>query len=298
MAYKIETQKITSQIELEPLSGSRLTLRGINWREFPWWFAALIIIAVATFILVATQPNFNEAFNFIVAGLSVSVTVTLSAFVFALVLGLLSGLGRISDNVVARNVSTLYVELIRGVPMLVLIFFIALVLVPGMIKAVNGIGTGLVEAGWVNLGNSLLAVEIKDIPMTFRAIIALSITYGAFLAEVFRAGIQSIDRGQMEAARSQGMSYGQAMRYVILPQAIRNVLPALGNDFISMLKDSSLVSVLAVRDITQVARLYAGHSFRFDEAYTTLAILYLTMTVSLSLILKMVERRYCQNVRG
>ncbi|MEX1071307.1 MAG: ABC transporter permease subunit, partial [Anaerolineales bacterium] len=98
-------------------------------------------------------------------------------------------------------------------------------------------------------------------------------------------------RGQMEAARSLGMSYGQAMRHVVLPQAIRNVLPALGNDFIAMVKDSSLVSVLAVRDITQVARLYAGRSFRFREAYTILAVLYLTMTLLLSFVVQMIERR-------
>ena len=125
--------------------------------------------------------------------------------------------------------------------------------------------------------------------MNARAVSALAITYGAFLAEIFRAGIESIGKGQMEAARSQGMSYVQAMRYIILPQAVRNVLPALGNDFISMLKDSSLVSVLAVRDITQVTRLYTGQTFRYVEAYTTLAVLYLTMTVILSLLVKTIE---------
>ena len=131
--------------------------------------------------------------------------------------------------------------------------------------------------------------------MTGRAIAALSVTYGAFLAEIFRAGIQSIGRGQMEAARSLGMSYGQAMRYVILPQAVRNVLPALGNDFVAMVKDSSLVSVLAVRDITQMARLHAGRSFRFRESYITLAVMYLTMTVALSLLVQFVERRLRKN---
>jgi polar amino acid transport system permease protein len=176
--------------------------------------------------------------------------------------------------------------------MLVLIFFIALVLVPGIINGINALGAALSNIGIGSIGSFFSAVAIRDIPMALRAVIALSITYGAFLAEVFRAGIQSISRGQMEAARSQGMSYGQAMRYVILPQAIRNVLPALGNDFISMLKDSSLVSVLAVRDITQVAKLYAGHSFRFQQAYISLAILYLVMTVSLSLLVKVIERRY------
>jgi polar amino acid transport system permease protein len=127
--------------------------------------------------------------------------------------------------------------------------------------------------------------------MNARAIIALAVTYGAYLAEIFRAGIQSIARGQMEAARSLGMSYGQAMRYVILPQAVRNVLPALGNDFVAMVKDSSLVSVLAVRDITQVSRLYAGSTFRFRESYVTLAVMYLTITVLLSLLVQLLERR-------
>ncbi len=127
---------------------------------------------------------------------------------------------------------------------------------------------------------ALSALTNQAVPMNVRAIIALSVTYGAFLAEIFRAGIQSIGRGQMEAARSLGMSYGQAMRHVILPQAVRNVLPALGNDFVAMVKDSSLVSVLAVRDITQVATLYAGSTFRFREAYITLSVLYLTMTVA------------------
>jgi polar amino acid transport system permease protein len=164
--------------------------------------------------------------------------------------------------------------------MLVLIFFIALVGVPALTSAVQKLGI------W-NLQNN-------EIPMNLRAIVALSFTYGAFTAEVFRAGIQSIGKGQMEAARSQGMSYWQAMRYIILPQAVRNVMPALGNDFISMLKDSSLVSVLAVRDITQVARLYAGQTFRFPEAYTTLAAIYLTMTVLLSLLVKALEKRYHQ----
>ncbi len=145
--------------------------------------------------------------------------------------------------------------------MLVLIFFIALVGVPIVVDGLQLFGVWLVENGVVSIGSALSSFKNNTISMNFRAITALSITYGAFSAEIFRAGIQSIGKGQMEAARSQGMSYGQAMRFVILPQAIRNVLPALGNDFVSMLKDSSLVSVLAVRDITQIARLYAGRSF-------------------------------------
>ena len=182
-----------------------------------------------------------------------------------------------SKNIIFNNIATFYVEFIRGIPMLVLIFFIGLVGVPTAISWLNELGFTLITN--------------KDISTYSRAIAALSITYGAFLAEIFRAGIQSIGKGQMEAARSQGMSFGQTMRYVILPQAIRNVLPALGNDFVAMVKDSSLVSLLAVGDITYEAKLYSGSSFRFKEAYTILTILYLMMTVALSSLLRVFERR-------
>ncbi|MCK4452259.1 MAG: amino acid ABC transporter permease [Anaerolineae bacterium] len=269
--------------------GKRLT-------EFPWWFLAMILIAIWTGYFIFTRDNYREAFEFILIGLSATVVTSLVSYAIALVLGLLAGLGRISRSVVFNNLATLYVELIRGIPMLVLIFFIALVGVPIVMEGINALGEWLNSLGLTLIGNFLISIEQKAISMSVRAIVALSVTYGAFLAEIFRAGIQSITRGQMEAARSLGMSYGQAMRHIILPQAIRNVLPALGNDFVAMVKDSSLVSVLAVRDITQVARLYAGRSFRFREAYITLSVLYLTMTVTLSLVMRFVERRLRRHV--
>jgi polar amino acid transport system permease protein len=290
-------QNIIGVSSLEELNPASLSLKHINWKEFPWWFAALVVIAAGTLAVILLSPSFNEAFMTILPGIGVTVSATLLAFAFAVVLGLITGLGRISSKVLPKNIATLYVELVRGVPMLVLIFFIALVLVPTFVRGSNALGIALSDAGVLADNNFLATFSIRSIPMFARAVIALSLTYGAFLAEVFRAGIQSISKGQMEAARSQGMSYGQAMRYIILPQAIRNVLPALGNDFISMLKDSSLVSILAVRDITQTARLYAGHSFRFNESYVSLAVLYLTMTVSLSLVIKIIERRMAKNER-
>ena len=183
----------------------------------------------------------------------------------------------------------------RGIPMLVSIFFIALVLVPGAVNLMGLLGAKLAEIGLTGIGRALASANNRAISMSLRAVIALSITYGAYSAEIFRAGIQSVHPGQMEAARSQGLSHGQAMWYVVLPQAVRNVLPAIGNDFIAMLKDSSLVSVLAVRDVTQIARLYAGHSFRFPEAYTTLSVMYLTMTIMLSLVVKLIEKRISTN---
>ncbi len=236
-----------------------------------------------------------KSFGFIWQGIGVTITTSLAAYAIALVLGLIAGLGRISHNVIIKNIFTLYVELIRGIPMLVVIFYIALVGVPAGVELLKGLGEWLTSIGLAGIGASLAAIDNQGVPMTLRAIIALSVTYGAFQAEIFRAGIQSIGRGQMEAARSLGMSYWQAMRYIILPQAIRNVLPALGNDFIAMVKDSSLVSVLAVRDLTQVARLYAGRSFRYPEAYTVLAVLYLTMTLILSLFVKLLEKRMFKN---
>lgn len=261
-------------------------------RELPWWFVALCLIAVLTVILITTNPRYQEAFGFIRIGLGMTISTTLISFCIALGIGLLAGFGRISQNVVIKNISTLYVELIRGIPMMVLIFFIALVGVPAVVDGVHSLGATLVSNGFGWLGNIFARLENKNISMNSRAIVALAVTYGAFLAEIFRAGIQSIGKGQMEAARSEGMTYTQAMRYIILPQAVRNMLPALGNDFISMLKDSSLVSVLAVRDITQVARLYTGQTFHYQEGYIILASMYLTMTVILSLLVKGLERRY------
>ncbi|MEA2007921.1 MAG: amino acid ABC transporter permease [Chloroflexota bacterium] len=276
---------------VEPIIDDEEASMGEHLRNFPWWFLAIIFIAIGAFFVISSNENYNAAFNFIKIGLAITIRTTLIAYSIALTFGLLAGLGRISKNIVLNNIARLYVELIRGIPILVLIFFIALVGVPSLINGLNSIGEWLNDSGVSFLSKPFLAITNQDISMSARAIIALAVTYGAYLAEIFRAGIQSIGKGQMEAARSLGMGYGQAMRYIILPQAIRNVLPALGNDFIAMVKDSSLVSVLAVRDITQVARLYAGSTFRFREAYVTLAVMYLTMTVILSLVVQAVERR-------
>lgn len=250
---------------------------GARLQRFPWWFLGLILIALSAAYIIITNTNYNEAFNFIKPGIMMTVNISLTSYGFALILGLLAGIGRLSKNVFFNNLARLYIEFVRGIPMLVLIFFIAFVGVPTVLDLVNGLG--------------IANLDIQAISMENRAVIALAVTYGAFLAEIFRAGIQSIGGGQTEAARSLGMTQFQAMRFIILPQAIRNVLPALANDFVAMVKDSSLVSVLAVRDITQTARLYAGSTFRFREAYVTISILYLSMTVVLSLLVQALERR-------
>ncbi len=297
LAQVSEAEPSVTEIPSDPLlqPSPALKVSGVrdlrNWREFPWWFVGLILIALLGAYTIITNENYREAFDWIKVGLSITAITSLISYSIALVLGLVTGLSRISSNILMNNIARLYVEFVRGIPMIVLIFFIALVGVPAIVDGLNSLGFWFEARGLTAPAMVLTAFNNQSIPMNVRAVVALSVTYGAFLAEIFRAGIQSIGRGQMEAARSVGMSYAQAMRYVILPQAIRNVLPALGNDFVAMVKDSSLVSVLAVRDITQVSRLYAGSTFRFRESYLTVTIMYLTITVTLSMIVQAIERR-------
>jgi polar amino acid transport system permease protein len=260
-------------------------------KEFPWWLVAIILMIVWTAWIIFTRESYREAFQFIIVGLRTTIIVSLVSYAFALLIGLITALAQISHSVFWKNFAKVYVELVRGIPMLVLIFFIALVGVPMVVDLLNALGRWLTGLGLEVIGRVFTGVNNNAIPMSVRAVIALSLTYGAYLSEIFRAGIQSISRGQMEAGKALGMSYFQIMRLIILPQAIRNVLPPLGNDFISMVKDSSLVSVLAVRDITQMSRLYAGRTFRFRESYLTLSMVYLTLTVTLSLLMQRLEKR-------
>ncbi len=263
-----------------------------NLAKLPWWALTIALAAIMIVISILTTPAYQDAFNFISEGIFTTVRVTLTAYSMAILGGLFLGLGRVSKNVFYYNFATLYVELMRGIPMLVIILYGAFVVVPLGLQIVNGLGSWIVVfPPLAGLGNALKAVDIQQVDMSGRAIAGLAMGYAAFEAEVFRAGIQSIERGQMEAARSLGMNYVQAMRYVILPQALRRVLPPLGNDFIAILKDSSLISVLAVRDITQLGKLYRARSFSSFEAYNTMAFLYLSMTISLSMVVKFIERR-------
>jgi polar amino acid transport system permease protein len=131
-----------------------------------------------------------------------------------------------------------------------------------------------------------------------RGVIALAFSYGAFSSEIFRAGIQSIEKGQVEAGKAIGLTWFQSFRYVILPQALRRVLPPLGNDFIAMLKESSLLSVIGINEITLQSKQYAARSFLFLETYTTGAFLYLSMTLLLSMGVRLMERRMKSDIRN
>jgi len=295
------TERIQDEFEIHDLTLTKAAEIKVQAADQRWKIEegsgkiSYFIYAEDQTIEVYSWGAYGQAFDFIKIGLSVTAQTALISYGIALFLGLFAGLGRLSTNLIFNNLARLYVELIRGIPILVLIFFIALVGVPAVVDALNSFGVWLDTKGVATLAPVFTAFNNQNISMSARAIVALAVTYGAYLAEIFRAGIQSIEHGQMEAARSLGMSYPQAMRYIILPQAIRNVLPALGNDFVAMVKDSSLVSVLAVRDITQVSRLYAGTTFRFRESYVTLSVMYLTMTVLLSLLVQALERRLRSN---
>lgn len=262
-----------------------------TFSEFPWWL--LIIIIVGAFLLFSfySDETYIKVFDFLKEGILTTIQVTLTAYAIAITLGLITGLGRVSKNPIIYNIATLYVQVMRGVPILVTILYVAFVIIPWGIGQVNALGGFLASISLLPQKNFLNSLNAQSVNFLVRAVIALAISYGAFSAEIFRAGIESIGRGQMEAARSLGMNYFQAMRYIILPQAIRRVLPPLGNDFIAMLKESSLVSALGVRDITQLGKLYAASSFRYFETYNTVAFMYLTMTILLSLGVKAMEKR-------
>ncbi len=220
---------------------------------------------------IISGDEYIKAFNFIIPGIRITFGATFVSFLIALILGLFLGIGRISDNKFLSTISRTYIEFVRGIPILILIFTMAFVVVVDAAEFLN-----------INNGN---------VPMIIRAIIALSVFYGAYIAEVFRAGIESVPVGQREGGASLGLSERQVMRHIVLPQAFRNMLPALGNDFISMMKDSSLLSVLAVQDLTYKGRLYSGSTFRFQETYLVLTVLYLCITLLLSGLQRRLERR-------
>lgn len=230
---------------------------------FTAWRIAFVGSIACCILLAVYKPDpYLAIFKFVPDGILVTFKVTVGAILLAIVLGLFTGLGRISTNRLVNGIASLYVEVIRGIPLLVQIFYI-----------------------YYALG------RFVQIPDLFSAIIAMAVCYGAYMGEVFRAGIQSIPKGQMEAALSLGMSRRQAMRHVILPQSIKVVLPPIGNEFIALLKDSSLVSILAVSDLLRRGREFASESFTYFETYTVIALIYLVITLFFSKLIGIMEER-------
>ncbi|HOU23016.1 MAG TPA: amino acid ABC transporter permease [Anaerolineae bacterium] len=254
------------------------------WERLDQWWLLFLGVALFTVYLARSRPDpYLRILVFLRDGLRVTVGVTTVSFVFIMLVGLIGGLGRISKVPLIKGIASVYVEIIRGIPLLVQLMFIYYAS-PIVIRE---LGLKLANS-WPTLSARLVAVKINPYGA---AVVGLTICYGAFMSEIFRAGIESIPKGQMEAARSLGMGYIKAMRYVILPQAIRTILPPVGNEFISLLKDSSLVSVVAVADLTRRGREFMASTFMPLETWLMVALVYLLMTLFLSRVVAYVEER-------
>jgi len=262
-----------------------------NAGERPWWLYAFLALAGTAGIAIAVNGLYAQVFAIVAKGIGVTVFVTLVAFALATIIGMVIALMGLSGHVALRQSARFYVEIIRGIPILVLLFYVAFVGAPAMVALANLVLTPLIDSGVMD------KIVVRDFSLMWRAIIALTIGYAAFIAEIFRAGIQAVDEGQIEAAQALGLSRFQRFRLIVFPQAIRTIFPPLSNDFVSMVKDSSLVSVLGVADITQMGKVYAASSFRFFETYSIVAYIYLLLTIGLSLILRGIERRMRQKAR-
>lgn len=250
-------------------------------RDFPYWLVLLAGIGIYLFWQVLSDRVYAEVLVKLSLGVKITVFVTLVGFALASVLGLLLAVASRSRLLVLRQAARFYIEVVRGIPIIVLLLYTAFVFAPLSVAAAN----------WL-LGNlGLEPVRPRDFSLLWRAIIALTIAYSAFIAEVFRAGLDAVDKGQTEAAQALGLSRWRIFRHVVFPQAFRVILPPLGNDFVAMVKDSSLVSVLGVTDITQLGKVISAGNFRYFETYNVVALLYLTMTVTLSLLLRRLEAR-------
>ena len=230
-----------------------------------WWISFIGALTLIVYLCLSRPDPYLDIIKFLPDGVLVTFQVTIFSILLSLVIGLITGLGRLSRNRAFNLIASTYVEIIRGIPLLVQLFYIYYAL------------------GKVQLFNNL--------PPLAAAVIAMAICYGAYMGEVFRAGIDSIDHGQTEAARSLGFNRIETMFLVILPQAWRTILPPVGNEFIALLKDSSLVSILAVADILRRGREFASESFYYFEAFTMVALVYLVITLILSKAVSHMEHK-------
>jgi polar amino acid transport system permease protein len=252
--------------------------------RLPFWLLISIILGILMLWGFVRDESYRIIFNAVRKGLGTTLYVSLIAYLLAMGLGLLLSMLRVNRSRITQEISSFYTEVMRGVPMLVLLYYISFVGAPALVSGINALVRPLIDAGIVH------KLDIRQLNFTGRAILALMLGYGAFIGEIFRSGIQSIDKDQTEAGQVEGATYWQIMRFIILPQAVRNVLPALGNEFIAILKDSALVSALGVQDITQLGKVYSASTFKFFETYNVVAFLYLVMTMSLAALLRVVER--------
>ncbi len=250
-------------------------------KDFPYWLVLLGGLMVWMFYQVWANDLYSQVMGTLSKGIRITVLVTLIGFFMASLTGLILAVMSLSRSIILRQIARFYIEIVRGIPIIVLLLYVAFVVAPAVVYAINWALEPLGADPW----------RTRDFPLLWRATLALAIGYSAFIAEVFRAGIQSVEPGQIEAAEALGLSRWQRFRQIVFPQAIRTILPPLGNDFVAMVKDSSLVSVLGVSDITQLGKVTAAGNFRYFETYNIVALIYLTLTITLSLGLRRLERQ-------
>lgn len=219
---------------------------------------------------LASYTNWKP--GLLIKGLWITLKISVLATFFGVIIGIIGGLTRISGNPALRWTTMVYVEIIRGSPLLVQILIWYFIFGTVIDELLTAYGLGRIPAWWYGVAS-------------------LSCFAGAYVSEIVRAGIQSIHRGQMEAARSLGMSYGQAMRYIIMPQALRRILPPLAGQFISLIKDSSLLGIIAIRELTKASREAVTASLQPFEVFMLCAVLYLVLTFTLSMLVQHLERR-------
>jgi len=269
----------TDRAAPEPEGG----IRGFWARVDRAWLLVVGVVVITAWMIQTRPDPYRRAFVFLEDGIRVTISITVVSFLFILIVGLLGGLGRISKNPLISGIAAVYVEVVRGIPLLVQLLFIyyaSPIVLRDLGRHLAGILPGLAAR--------LIAIKLNPFAA---AVLGLTACYGAYMSEIFRAGIESIAKGQMEAARSLGMGYLQAMRHVILPQAIRLVLPPVGNEFVSLLKDSSLVSVVAVADMTRRGREFMASTFLALETWLLVALLYLVMTLFFARLVAYIERK-------
>ena len=250
---------------------------GIGYHIDAWWWLVALVAGVIAILSITKPDPYWRIVLFVRDGIGITVLITVVSFILMLFVGMLGGLGRISTNKFIHLVTTLYVELVRGIPLLVQLIWWYFAF-PVIIKQIGV---------WTHIG----FLENYQANAIVLAIFGFVFCYGAYMSEIFRAGIQSIPKGQMEAARSLGMSYFQSMRHIVLPQAIRVILPPVGNEFIALLKDSSLVSAVALADLTRRGREFMAANFDPLQVWTMIALLYLVMTLFSARIVNYIERR-------
>lgn len=251
-------------------AGQERAQMAFRLKFFGTWVALIGLLLFALWVTDNIDTEFISTWGpFIVGGAGLTVLLSAVSIVVATMLALLGAMGRLSRNPYLNGMASLYVSLVRGTPLIVQIYFIYLAL-------------------------PQVGIVLPAIPA---GIIALSFNYGAYLTEIFRAGIQAVPRAQREAAQSLGMTERLVMRRIVLPQAIRIVIPAIGNDFVAMLKDSSLVSILAVEELLFRSQLVGRQNFRSLEALVIAAAVYWLLTIAFSTVQERLERRMARGDR-